>query len=294
MRLLERPIKSLLHTFGLEILRANTSQCPKLPPPPAELVRYVADSFSDSFRIADQVELSSAEIEQRLQRYEWFYHFNFGGIEVGPNPGAPKEVRGHYQRYLHIFPSVLSLTNGTLAGNSILDVACNAGFWSLQAKRLGATSVLGIDSSEADISQARFVAQLIGMPDLEYQTVNAYDITKDELGDFDITFFLGLLYHLDSPVFALRKLYEVTKKFAVIDTQLTNSDIAILKIDDDTAARYHAQSYTNTLALIPSESAVLFMLKSVGFRDVFLIPNHPDTHHELYLAQRWGTFIAYK
>ena len=68
----------------------------------------------------------------------------------------------------------------------------------------------------------------------------------------------------------------------------------MLKIDDDTAARYHAQSYTNTLALIPSESAVLFMLKSVGFREVFLIPNHTNTRHELYLAHRWGTFIAYK
>jgi tRNA (mo5U34)-methyltransferase len=294
MRLLERPIKSLLHRFGLEILRANTSHCPKLPPPPAELVQRVASSFSDTFPIADQVELSSTEIEQGLQRYDWFYHFNFGGTEVGPNPGAPKEIRGHYQRYLHIFPSVLSLTNGTLAGNRILDVGCNAGFWSLQAKRLGASSVLGIDSSEDDISQARFVAQLTGIRDLEYQTVNAYDIAKDALGDFDITFFLGLLYHLDSPVFALRKLYEVTKKFAIIDTQLTNSDIAMLKIDDDTAARYHAQSYTNTLALIPSESAVLFMLKSVGFRDVFLIPNHPNTRHELYVAHRWGTFIAYK
>jgi len=92
MRFLERPIKSLLHRFGLEILRANTSQCPKLPSPCAELVQHVAASFSDSFAIADQVECSSREIEQSLQRYDWFYHFNFGGIEVGPNPGAPNQI----------------------------------------------------------------------------------------------------------------------------------------------------------------------------------------------------------
>jgi tRNA (mo5U34)-methyltransferase len=294
MKLIERPINLILHKLGLEIIRVNISQCPRLPAPPDNLVKQVSNSFSDIFPISPQQELSSIEIERNLEQYNWFYHFNFGGREVGPNPGAPKEVRGHYQRYLHMLPSILSLTDGTLAGKKILDVGCNAGFWSLQAKRLGASSVLGIDSSEDNVNQARLVAQIIGEKSVEYQTINAYDICKDSLGEFDITLFLGILYHLDSPVISLQKLYDVTKTFAVIDTQLINTSMAMLKVDDDTASRYHAQSHTNTLAFIPSEAAVIFMLRSVGFREIFMIPNHPSTLHESYISGRWGTFIAYK
>jgi len=294
MKVIERFIKFSLHTFGLEILRANSSKCPELPRPSPELVQFTAAAFSDAFPIASQSSLSLNDIEAKLQHYEWFYHFELGGRHVGPHPDAPKDARGHYQRYQHIFPAILSLTGGTLAGNRILDVGCNAGFWSIQAKQVGASNVLGIDSSEANIHQARFVAELIGLNDAKFCVTNTYDVSKETLGEFDITLFFGLLYHLDSPVLALQRMYNVTKKFIVIDTQLTNADIAILKIDDDTADRYHKQSHTNPIALIPSESAVLFMLKSVGFRNVFRIPTLSKNLPEHYLTGRWATFIAYK
>jgi tRNA (mo5U34)-methyltransferase len=294
MKVITRMIKSALHQFGWELLKVNISKCPRFPIPSSDLVNSAADMFSDSFPIAAKSGFSQTEIEAGIQDYEWFYHFDFGGKQVGPNPGAPKEGRGHYQRYLHIFPAILSLTGGTLAGQRILDIGCNAGFWSIQAARFGAASLLGIDSSEKNIDQARFVAKLIGLDNLEYCVKNTYDITKTSLGEFDITFFFGVLYHLDNPVFALQRLYDVTKKFAVIDTQLTNADMAMLRMDNDTASRYHAQSHTNTLALIPSESAVLFMLQSVGFREVFLVSNQSRNLPDSYLTGTWGTFIAVK
>jgi len=294
MNVVTRIIKSVLHRLGWELLKVNFSKSPRLPAPSSDLVSSAAGMFADSFPIAATAGFSPDEIDAALQGYEWFYHFDFGGREVGPNPGAPKEGRGHYQRYLHIFPAILSLTGGTLAGQRILDVGCNAGFWSIQAARFGAASVIGIDSSAKNIEQARFVARLIGLDNLEYSVQNTYDITKTSPGEFDIAFFFGVLYHLDNPVFALQRLYDVTKKFAVIDTQLTNTDTAILRVDDDTAGRYHAQSYTNTLALIPSESAVLLMLQSVGFREVLMVPNHSGNLPDIYVTGTWGTFIAIK
>jgi tRNA (mo5U34)-methyltransferase len=292
--LVTRIIKSTLHHFGWELLQANVSKCPRLPIPSGELVASVASIFADSFAISPHAGFSQVEIEANLQSYEWFYHFDFAGRHVGPNPGAPKEARGHYQRFLHIFPAILSLTGGTFVGQRILDVGCNAGFWSIQAARFGASSVTGIDSSATNIHQAQFVAKLIGLDNLEYCVKNTYEIGRPALNTFDITFFFGILYHLDNPVFALQRLYDVTTNFAVIDTQLTNADTAVLRMDDDAASRYHAQSYTNTLALIPSESAVVFMLKSVGFREVFLVPTHTKQLPETYLVGRWGTFIAFK
>src|SRR4051795_2260984 len=123
-----RTIKSALHHFGWELRKVSISQCPRLAIPSSDLVNSAAHTFSDSFPIAAAAGLSQAEIQAGLQGYEWFYHFDFGGSQVGPNPGAPKDGRVHYQRYLHIFPAILSLTGGTLAGQRILDVGCNAGF----------------------------------------------------------------------------------------------------------------------------------------------------------------------
>ena len=40
----------------------------------------------------------------------------------------------------------------------------------------------------------------------------------DTIGAFDVTFFLGVLYHLQEPFEALKRLYAVTGELAVIET----------------------------------------------------------------------------
>lgn len=47
----------------------------------------------------------------------------------------------------------------------------------------------------------------------DFQTVAAQDV-----GEFDVVLFLGVLYHLEDPVAALRKLAAVTREVAVIET----------------------------------------------------------------------------
>ena len=43
------------------------------------------------------------------------------------------------------------------SGKSVLDVGCNAGFYSLEAERRGAARVVGIDAQRFVIQQALFV-----------------------------------------------------------------------------------------------------------------------------------------
>src|SRR5438105_4199928 len=54
-----------------------------------------------------------------------------------------------------------------LRGKSVLDVGCNAGFYSIEAKRRGAQRVLGVDGQRQHIRQAVFVRQVLGL-DIEY------------------------------------------------------------------------------------------------------------------------------
>ena len=45
---------------------------------------------------------------------------------------------------------------------SVLDIGCNAGFYSLEMKRRGADHVIGIDTDERYLKQARFAAEVCG------------------------------------------------------------------------------------------------------------------------------------
>ena len=47
-----------------------------------------------------------------------------------------------------------------LQGKTVLDIGCNAGFFSMEMKRRGAERVLGIDSDDEYLAQASFAADV--------------------------------------------------------------------------------------------------------------------------------------
>ena len=295
---LERVIKRLFSAVGLAIAKSRRVAHPTLPRPSPEVIETAARSFKDSFTLAPESNLSPAQVEQQLKNYLWFYPFEFGGIRVEHD--AEKAQAPHYrqnahkQRHAHIFPALLSMTGGSLAGHTVLDVACNAGFWSLQARLAGAERVVGVDASAKNVEQAQLVAQLTGLGGLDYRVLNIYDLSKEAVGEFDITFFFGILYHLDKPMLAFERVCEVTRKFVVVDTRLVDLDIPVLRAEADSAPSYHSQSHTNSLALIPSPGAVPLMLKSAGFREVYRVQHASRNLPQQYLMGTWGTFVAVK
>ena len=140
------------------------------------------------------------QIEQHVRELgDWFQNINLRGVST-----APRHFLGDYpsikwQRFAHTIPS-------DLRGKSVLDVGCNAGFYSLEMKRRGAARVLGIDSDERYLAQARFAASVNEM-DIEFRQLSVYEVGT--LGEtFDIVLFLGVLYHLRHPLLALDLLRE--------------------------------------------------------------------------------------
>jgi tRNA (mo5U34)-methyltransferase len=83
----------------------------------------------------------------------------------------------------------------------VLDIGCNAGFYSQEMKRRGASHVLGVDSDARYLAQARFAAEVAGL-DIEFRQMSVYEIPT--LGKrFDLVLFMGVLYHLRYPLLAL-------------------------------------------------------------------------------------------
>jgi tRNA (mo5U34)-methyltransferase len=106
-----------------------------------------------------------------------------------------------------------------LAGRSVLDVGCNAGFYSVQAKRLGAARVMGIDARQHEIRQALLVRRALGL-DLELRRQSVYSLSPARLGRFDVVLALGLIYHCKHLVLALEKLFSVTRGLLIVETEV--------------------------------------------------------------------------
>ena len=133
----------------------------------------------------------------------WFHNLRIQGIET-----APDHFLGDYPRVK--FAAFRAAIPENLRGKSVLDIGCNAGFYSLEMKRRGAARVVGIDTDEHYLRQARFAAEMEDA-DVEFLRMPVWDVAA--LGEkFDLVIFMGVLYHLRHPLLALDLIHEHVAK----------------------------------------------------------------------------------
>ena len=140
------------------------------------------------------------EIERRVRALgEWFHNMDLGGVRTAPDHFLGDYPMIKWRRFAHALPA-------DLTGRTVLDVGCNAGFYSIEMKRRGAARVVGIDSDARYLAQARLAAEISGV-DVELRQLDVYDVAR--LGErFDLVLFMGVLYHLRHPLLALDLLHE--------------------------------------------------------------------------------------
>ncbi|PCD03505.1 TIGR04290 family methyltransferase [Sphingomonas spermidinifaciens] len=146
-------------------------------------------------------------MHQRLQRDDgslaaratalgpWFQNIDLGGVWTAPDHFLGDYPGDKFRRFADAIPA-------DLKGRSVLDIGCNAGFYSIEMARRGADRVLGIDSDPHYLAQARFAADALGHAAIEFAELSVYDVAA--LGErFDLVVFMGVLYHLRHPLLAL-------------------------------------------------------------------------------------------
>jgi len=126
----------------------------------------------------------------------WFHNLHLpGGQQTAP--GHPygdfpafkwRQIAPHIPEDLH--------------GQTVLDIGCNAGFYSFELARRGA-QVTAIDIDPHYLRQARWAAAQYGLEDrVAFHQMQVYEI--DTLpGEFDWVWLMGVLYHLRHPLLAL-------------------------------------------------------------------------------------------
>jgi tRNA (mo5U34)-methyltransferase len=95
-------------------------------------------------------------------------------------PTAPDHFLGDYPRSK--FARFEAVLPADLTGKTVLDIGCNAGFYSIEMKRRGAKRVLGIDSDDRYLAQARLACDALGQDGIEFRNLSIYDVARSASG----------------------------------------------------------------------------------------------------------------
>jgi len=217
--------------------------------------------------------MQATELEDRIAAFpSWRYRFEFeGGVST------PVHDRGvinrDEQRRRYFFDPLVSLTGGSLRGRRVLDLGCNAGYWSLLAAQAGADFVLGVDGRASYLEQARLVFEAKGIARERYRFVhqNVFELVLDER--FDVVLCLGLLDHVHRPFELFELMARSGAELLVIDTEVSRARSSLFEL----ARLYNAaDALEGPLVLVPSRQAVTELASEFGFRTVALEPRISD------------------
>jgi tRNA (mo5U34)-methyltransferase len=174
---------------------------------------------------APVAELTREAIERRVHELgTWFHNIDLRGVKTAPHHFLGDYPAVKWHRFADALPA-------DLRGRSVLDIGCNAGFYSIEMKRRGAERVVGIDADRDYLDQARFAAEVSGV-DLELRELSVYDVAA--LGErFDIVLFLGVLYHLRHPLLALDLIHEHVARDLLVFQSMQRGSGEIEPLEED-------------------------------------------------------------
>lgn len=254
----------------------------------------------------EAADTAQAALEQKVRDLgPWFHNLRLRGIQT-----APEHFLGDYPEVK--FANFRGVVPEDMTGMTVLDIGCNAGFYSMEMKRRGADRVLGIDTDPRYLRQARFAAEVNAM-DIEFREMGVWDVAR--LGErFDLVIFMGVLYHLRHPLLALDLIHEHVARDRMLfqSMQRGSRDIVSPEQDYDFNAPApfddpgypkmhfieHRYSHDETNWWVPNRACVEAMLRSSGFAiegqpedEVYMcrwkpIAIPPDGPHCVYPARR--------
>jgi tRNA (mo5U34)-methyltransferase len=163
------------------------------------------------------VRFTTDQIARRVSELgQWFHNLDLGGVRTAPDHFLGDYPAVKWRRFEQAIPA-------DLRGRSVLDIGCNAGFYSIEMKRRGADRVVGIDSDEQYLAQARFAAEVCDV-ELELHNLSVYEVGALR-ERFDIVLFTGVLYHLRYPLLALDRIHDhVARDLLIFQSMLRGSD----------------------------------------------------------------------
>ena len=224
--------------------------------------------------------MQDVDIEKKIASFShWHYRFNLKG-HVTPITKQQWVIRHRYRKR-HFFDPLVQLFGGSLEGKRVLDLGCNAGFWSLQAIRAGCDFVLGVDGRRMHVDQANFVFEVKGVDRDRYEFVegNVFETDLEKHGPFDVVLCLGLLYHVSKPMELMERMTAVNSDVILIDTTLSTRQGSCFEVRHNPLDEpRNAVDYE--LVMVPTRKAVHDLARQFDYSIVTLKPDFQNPKGE--------------
>ena len=209
--------------------------------------------------------MTDPDLAARIAAFpRWHYAFDLRGHSTA-TPGITR-TRRHAERLPYLLDPLVAACGGSLAGRRVLDLGCNAGFWSLHALRRGAAFVQGVDARGTHVEQARLVFEVEGVDASRFRFAEAdlLSVPWESWGPFDVVLCLGLLYHVNRPVELFARIAATGAQHVLVDTALSRLPGAAFEmrrepLDDPRNA------VASELVLWPTRDAVLLLAAEHGY-----------------------------
>ena len=222
----------------------------------------------------------------------WMYEWDLGG-GVRTATLGPELMSVHETRAAVMEPVVREALAVAGPGATALELACSEGWFAHRLLEWGAQRVVGIDIRGENIRRAELVRDNAGIDParLSFQTADVFALDLEQLGTFDVVLCLGLIYHLENPIGALRVSRALTGRLCVVESQLTEQTEPIVHGNGETgkfleqeaswAAWYESDAdqdgnpiaaHGGVVSLIPNRAALLQAVGVAGFARVEALP----------------------
>ena len=251
--------------------------------------------------------MSEMALLERVRARQWFYEFELpDGTRT--KSALPPGVEQIHATRLALLEQALERAFGKGgAGLTALDLACHQGWFALHLARRGFGPVLAVDARAEHLADAQLMADVLGVKALRLLQLDIEEARAEQVGTHDLTLMLGLLYHLENPVRALRLARAVTRRMLVIESQVVPHMSGVIDwgswrfqrhmvgnfgIVDETEETHAPEASVRGICLAPSIETLEWLLKRVGFARVERLMPPPDGHEQL-VAQKRAMFAAY-
>ena len=242
----------------------------------------------------------STLIEQAHSR-EWFYSFDLPDGSTAPTYHGAEIQAIHDTRWQMLQSCLDERLGKNRNGLTALDLASHQGWFAVKMAQAGFTSVSGIDARESHVDDSRLISEIYGLDHLSFTQGDIHELDSGQLGQFDVVLMLGLLYHLENPIGALRTCRALCSNLCIIETQIvpgisgyvdygSYQYVRPLKgsfgIIDETDDTHGPEASITGICMVPSLDALLWTLRKVGFSDVSVLEPPEDAYEQLRYHKR--------
>lgn len=226
--------------------------------------------------------MNGGSILERIEAlHPWMVPARFAGVEVVPGLNADtgwtaEMFRNHCWRRTPLLVDRVH-ERVALQDASLLDVACNCGYFSARHAETGRfRHVLGVDGRREHVEQAHLYWSYN-----RFLPEGAYDFRQGDLladdtwamieteGPFDISLCAGILYHVADYRGLLERVLGVTRKAVIIDTRITHEAEATIVEPRD--LRFNALAH-KLEKVVPRLDRIAGILTAAGWNWTLIPP----------------------